>query len=306
MSDAEVGKEEIDITTSKAVIRPDTARCSIHQALKDVLKTLDLVEDDPEIERLTKNIVIDNIARISIWAGEMGADYPQDDTRSADHKLKSHPMVAELILERLSNIEEDNQALLAIARGESRDTSQVHSPNEDELTALDEIIALDSGGGLNTEADVIASTVSDSISSLFRLTALLRQSIESQVMVNAAARSSSLPATSAHDFNLVLETFPKLDYHPALLDALSRAATQRQTLLRDAQRTTSNIQLSEVVDDDDDAYSDTTSEGSQRLLTMKHVRLERLFLKEALKNELPFECPYCRQTVAFKRNVSWR
>lgn len=110
MSDAEVSEQEIDITISKAAIRPDTARCSIYQALKDVLKTFDLVEDEPEIERLTKNIVIDNIARISIWAGEMGADYPQDHTRSADHKLKSHPMVAELILERLSNIEEDNQA----------------------------------------------------------------------------------------------------------------------------------------------------------------------------------------------------
>lgn len=181
------------------------------------------------------------------------------------------------------------------------------SPNEDKLTALDEITALDSVGGLNTEADVIASTVSDSISSLFRLTALLRQSIESQGLVKAAARSSSLPATSAYNFDLVLETFPKLDHHPALLDVLSRAATQRQNLLRDAQRTRSNIQLSEVVDDDDDdASSDATSESSQGLFTMKHVRLERLSLKEASKDKLPFECPYCRQTVACKQNVSWR
>ncbi len=169
--------------------------------------------------RSVRSAVEDNDARFRIWAGNLGALQRSSSKASADYRLKEAPEVASRIPEILEDICETHEDLqTALTPGAQ--------PSEDE----DE----------DDEGDVahdLCLSVGDSITSLLKVSALLRKATtRDRYALAAASKHDTLPQEYGYfDDRHVCEKFPKVLEQPWLRERLSSAITQRRRYLRYAQ-----------------------------------------------------------------------
>lgn len=168
-----------------------------------------------------QDAVNDNLSRFRIWAGNIGAYHV--DSRSADYRVREAPEVADRILELLDELMETNTDVHAIVSGERGDAALLESDG-----------ASDSNDG-QTELSELCLAAGDTISSLLKVSALLRKATGRDRYAKAAA-SKDNPFMEAFDIKHVAEKFPKLDRRPWLRDRLGRANVQRRHYLRYARK----------------------------------------------------------------------
>jgi len=210
--------------------RDFSAHGSISDATLRSFQTFDgilqALQDGPDRLSL-RHQMNDNIDRFRIWAGNIGARHPITDKRSADHKLREARAARTRILELLVEVNESNEELLAILVGDRPDGSEAFADAELD----DEDLALLAAGVSVSEAEELCLSTKDSITSLLKVSALLRKVTTRDRYAKAAASTCpSLP--SIYDIQHILEKFPKLRKTPWLADRLGQAITQRRQFLR--------------------------------------------------------------------------
>ncbi|KAK5164619.1 uncharacterized protein LTR77_009825 [Saxophila tyrrhenica] len=193
----------------------------IHEAAQNCFISFDtLLEQFPK-EELYRNAVEDNHIRFRIWAGNLGAGQRLPSRASADYRLREAPEVAQRILEVLEDICETHDELKA--------------------AVLENHPVVDDGEEDGSEGDVIQDlclSVGDSITSLLKISALLRKATtRDRYAIAAASKHDVLPLEYASfDRTHVNEKLPKVTQQPWLWTRLAEAITQRRRFLRYAQR----------------------------------------------------------------------
>ena len=159
----------------------------------------------------------DNLTRFRIWSGNIGAHHGLPSRGSADFRLREAPEVKSRILELLDDIAETNNELSAIS---NRDNDVEFT--SDEFDPVEELCL----------------SVSDSITSLMKVSALLRKATNRDRYAQAlASKHDALPLEYAgFDRRHVAEKFPKVQQQQWLYDRLANAITVRRRFLRYAQR----------------------------------------------------------------------
>ena len=173
----------------------------------------------------------DNLARFRIWSNNIGAFHPATDKRSCDYKLRDAPTAVNRIKELINEIVETHEELLTIVTGQRLDQS-----NDVAFDDLDETeLALLANVKSTSEADELCLSVSDTITNLLKVSALLRKTTTRDRYAKAATKAASQSGFSiphSYDVQHVREKFPKLEAKPWLLDKLGSAITQRREYLR--------------------------------------------------------------------------
>jgi hypothetical protein len=340
-----------------AMTTPVTTQDTISGQLDGVLRTFQELCHEENAEQSIRRDMVDSMARIRIWAGNVGAFHSQNDSRSAERRLRLVPMVSRRIGELLRGIEDDCQDLLFLLRGEHTDASQ-QSPVAD-LDQYDADLLHDAPYDAQSEATEIMSCVVDSISSLFKVSVLLQRATPRDRYARAKATASPalFSALSKYDIRHVAEKYPKVKANNALQDLLGKAITERRLFFsyakdhhirisdagpfhaevvqqddgvmehragsvceRPGQLATDAstvqpvlgvftlqelVRKANLVEDEDDEYSQATSQTSFRDYGHHNGRLRVVPLQDVCEDDHPFECPYCWQIVAFRRQGPW-
>ena len=167
-----------------------------------------------------RDAILDCHSRFRLWAGNIGAY--QVDARSIDHRLKDAPEVTQRVLELLEEIIEGTEEIHAIVSGQREDAAAVLVETED----------LASGEEDSTELLEICLASGDAITSLLKISGLLRKATgrDRFAKAAAAARDDAFPAL--FDVMHVEAKFPKVKESPGLSDRLGTANVQRRQYLR--------------------------------------------------------------------------
>ena len=194
------------ILTLSSPIKDATLRC---------FKGFDAILESAHDKDISK--AEDNLTRFRIWVGNIGAYHSLPSRASADFRLREAPEVQSRIIELLDDICETNDELHALLIGKEED-------NEDE-DAFDPV-------------EDLCLSISDSITSLLKVSALLRKATTRDRYAQAlASEHDTLPAEyRAFDRKHVAEKFPKLQQQQRLCERLADAITMRRSFLRYAQR----------------------------------------------------------------------
>lgn len=145
-----------------------------------------------------RSIVEDNDARFRIWAGNLGALQRLSSKASADYRLREAPEVASRILEILEDICDTHEDLQAALTSEAL-------PGEGDEDDEDSDVAQD-----------LCLTVGDNITSLLKVSALLRKATtRDRYALAAASKHDTLPQEyGCFDDRHVCEKFPKVLQQP--------------------------------------------------------------------------------------------
>jgi hypothetical protein len=170
----------------------------------------------------------DNKARFDLWVANIGARHTGQDKRSADWRLRDTPAATTRIVELLKDIQESHAELLLILSGTRADHGQDVSGGELD----DDELALLSSQEPQSEAHELSLSVADSITSLLKVSALLRKATTRDRFAKAVAAAGDKPLPHLFDLRHVQEKYPKAAGKPWLLERLGRAITQRREYLR--------------------------------------------------------------------------
>jgi hypothetical protein len=346
---------------SGTMTTPVVTQDSISEQLDGVLHTFEELRREEDAVQSIRRDIVDSMARIRIWAGNVGAFHSQNDSRSAERRLRLVPMVSKRIGELLRGIQSDCQDLLSLLRDEHTDASQQSAVAD--LDQYDADLLDDDPHDARSEATEIMSCVVDSISSLFKVSVLLQRATPRDRYARAKATASPalFSALSRYDIRHVAEKYPKVKADNALQELLGKAITERRLFLsyaKDHHKRISDarpaqaeavhpnvgimehsggsgsvtvsekpsrlatdastvhpvlgtflfqetVQKVNLIEDDDDGYSQATSQTSFKDQGYQNGRLRVIPLQDVCEDEHPFECPYCWQIVAFKRQSSW-
>lgn len=183
-------------------------------------KTLD--SNDNEHVKVREH-VFDNLTRFKIWAGSIGAYHV--DNKSADYRVREAPEIRQHLFELLNEVVEANEDLLAALTDERQPDVEVSGVDGEECLALD----------ANEELTEICLTVGDVISSLLKVSGLLRKSTGRDRYAKAAATNE--PAyLEGFDIRHIECKYPKVSRTPGLAERLGRANILRRQYLRYARK----------------------------------------------------------------------
>ncbi|KAK5682106.1 hypothetical protein LTS10_005231 [Elasticomyces elasticus] len=284
--------------------------------------------------------ILDNSTRFNIWVGNIGARYPAADQRSADHRLRDAPRPASRILVVLQDLCETNHDLLEILLGHRQDAA--HADVEDEELDPDDdgTFDLEVVEKPKSEAHELCLTVGDSITSLMKVSNLIRKATPRDKYAKAAAKKP-MPEWTPSDRSHVGEKFPKVKDRWWLVERLGDAITARRQFLgysqehherlaggtggehndsgRSAPTATAAVtataastldskmmqsrQLHQSNDDDDDSYSQAHSRVTYAAAVDSSLKFSSLEL--VAKGDSTFECPYCWSIVTCRKQRDW-
>ncbi|KAK3641618.1 hypothetical protein LTR56_011220 [Elasticomyces elasticus] len=263
--------------------------------------------------------ILDNSSRFNIWVGNIGARYPAADQRSADHRLRDAPRPASRILDILRDLCETNHELLSYC------------------SVTDEAFDLEVVGHPISEAHELCLTVADSITSLMKVSVLIRKATPRDKYVKAAAKKA-MPEWTPSDRSHVGDKFPKVKDPRWLVERLGDAITARRQFLRYSQehherlagetggkhdvsgRSAPNATVTATaastldfemiqsrklhqLKDDDDSYSQAYSRVTYAAAVDSPLKFSSL--ESVAKGDSIFECPYCWSIVTCKRQREW-
>ncbi|KAK5112294.1 hypothetical protein LTR85_011566 [Meristemomyces frigidus] len=280
----------------------------------------------------------DNAARFRIWVGNIGAHHQREDKRSADYRLRDAPAATARVLELLNELTSTNDELRAIVRGERADQSE----GPDEAITDDDDLALLALAEPVSEAHEICLAVSDLITSLLRVSVLLRKATTRDRYAKAAAAGGpSLPTN--FDIEHVLHKFPVTAEKQWLAERLGSAITERRQFLgysrdhheRISARSSLATAATDAIASQPAESRDTTFNATNAsTLQPENIKLQQLNnpvldddegysqgtsrfssgsdslrvipLRNVAEEDAPFECPYCLGMVQFNRYSAWR
>ncbi|GIZ45824.1 hypothetical protein CKM354_000897500 [Cercospora kikuchii] len=285
-------------------------------------------------------VLADTEARFRIWAGNIGAYHVQDDPKSADHRLRSAPIVTRRLIEVLADVEETNIEIADLISG-NRPDAAVESYRESPFSDHDE--DPDLGGHATTELGELMLSLEDYITSLLRISVLIRANTGRDRHAHAqrvAARTVSM--TAQFDIAHILQKYPKLARYGThgsmdLVNKLGNGLTQRRQYFSYAREHHSKISgaesstlrhmdvgastvgstvhdipnlLTRIQDDDYLDVEDSESQASSvQSSTAALIEPEPLNVPELQKVGIvgqPFRCPFCYGIVAFSTQRNWR
>ena len=236
-------------TTSRACAQAFTQLCTL---LKD--------PQHEKLSGLTQSAIEDECGRFRIWAGNLGALQQLPSPTSLDHRLRQSPKIACHIHELLEILKDslqdgrspdpplfrgcsDSNTVYAIASG-ARVNRQAASPEddeeEDEFDGLDDISNSSETTGEPSklsEAQEIFESAKETITSLFRLSIIIRKASPRDRFAKALAARQN-PFNEQFDISHVGHKFPLLEIkeNQWLKERLGRAITQRRQFLRYAHK----------------------------------------------------------------------
>lgn len=199
-------------------------------ALFDELCHLQKVDSNPQIT------VIDQLGRFKIWAGNIGAFQELPLPSSLDYRLREAPKVADQIRELLEDLIETLQDILAILSGDQ--PNRIGFAAEDEAEHLISKIEGSDAASLSSdqsepesELEELLKSSSDTVTSLFKISVLIR-SATTRDRYDKAAAAHQEPFDAHFDINHVGHKFPRVHRTDWLERRLGKAITQRRQYLR--------------------------------------------------------------------------
>jgi hypothetical protein len=312
-------------------------RCQSAVAALQSLSTV----DEREAQGI-QNAIIDQLTRLRLFCGNIGAFQPQKSRLSVESRLQDAEDVLQLMLRLMDTL----QRVISSLKGS---LSKAPSYEAVSMTAADVEHGTDSN-----EHTLLIWALRDCITRLFRISRLIQKAASTDKFARALSRFQSKADErfdERYDLTHVGQKFPRLsqEENKWLKNRLGRAITQRRQLLsysknhrndlgtvpdhREARANPqSNVAPSEpsslqtkatsldvtgltlpvlataietVTDDDSASYTTVTRSLD---LDNESTLLRRIpRLKDLRTEEFPdFECPFCYRLVNFKREKVWR
>ncbi|KAK0792118.1 hypothetical protein LTR59_008614 [Friedmanniomyces endolithicus] len=190
---------------------------------KECLNGFDsLLQNNAAITGNIAEAVKDNLARFRIWAGNIGAYHSPHDKRSADYRLRDGPEVCAQLIELLDELIDSNTEIADSLQGIQEDTSSGASNAGVSLPLA------------SKENDIheVCLIAGDVITSLLKVSVLLRSATTRDRYARAAAASESQAFVPDFDIRHVKDEYPKVGKRPWLAKRLGTAIAQRRQFLR--------------------------------------------------------------------------
>ncbi|TKA37775.1 hypothetical protein B0A54_09777 [Friedmanniomyces endolithicus] len=200
-----------------------TGKITIAFKTKECLTGFDsLLHNDGANAGNIAEAVKDNLARFRIWAGNIGAYHSPHDKRSADYRLRDGPEVCAQLIELLEELIDSNTEIAESLQGIQEDTSS-RASNAGVSSAL-----------ARKENDIheVCLIAGDVITSLLKVSVLLRSATTRDRYARAAAASESQAFVPDFDIRHVKDEYPKVGKRPWLAKRLGTAIAQRRQFLR--------------------------------------------------------------------------
>ncbi|KAK0942386.1 hypothetical protein LTR29_006150 [Friedmanniomyces endolithicus] len=200
-----------------------TGKITIAFKTKECLTGFDsLLHNDGANAGNIAEAVKDNLARFRIWAGNIGAHHSPHDKRSADYRLRDGPEVCAQLIELLEELIDSNTEIAESLQGIQEDTSS-RASNAGVSSAL-----------ARKENDIheVCLIAGDVITSLLKVSVLLRSATTRDRYARAAAASESQAFVPDFDIRHVKDEYPKVGKRPWLAKRLGTAIAQRRQFLR--------------------------------------------------------------------------
>ncbi|KAM3413518.1 hypothetical protein BST61_g11507 [Cercospora zeina] len=282
----------------------------------------------------------DSEARFRIWAGNIGAYHTPDDLNSADYRLRDTPLTIKRLTEILADVEETNVEIANIV-SEKRPAATIEDLEHLAFSESNE--GFDRDGHPRTELGELQLSLEDSITSLLKVSALIRTSagLDRRAYAQRVA-SRSISMSPQFDIAHVLQKYPKLarvdlhaliglatklgnaltqrrqylsyarDHHDRLSGATSTSARQKSTAasiaaltLHASEKQPSSLQADDVVEREEvESQASSTQSSSAAVSEPEMLTVPELeTLSEAGR---PFECPFCYNMLEFTKQCNWR
>ena len=312
---AESATEEADHTVAGLTQEVDTRWSAIEKL-------------NTELTVSWRQITINERSRFQLWSNNLGACHPLDDQNSADHRLRAAPDVHRRIVQLLEELCEGLDDIREIQSGEREGGEE----EEEEETDVATFPGGDETTKPRSEISELWLVVGDIITSLLKLSVLVRQSSSRNKLDRAARAVAKATASSeimTSDVEYVRHKFPKLEANQWLLQRLGEASMQRRRFLLYAQE--HERRLASVENESASGPTEASSRAATVLPAKFDVSsLEDLDGANAASTTLfgrglndgdrrqvvplsfvcvdgqPATCPYCRDTVHFKTGKAWR
>ncbi|KAK0334423.1 hypothetical protein LTR02_010162 [Friedmanniomyces endolithicus] len=200
-----------------------TEKITIAFKTKECLTGFDsLLHNDGAIAGNIAEAVKDNLARFRIWAGNIGAYHSPHDKRSADYRLRDGPEVCAQLIELLDELIDSNTEI-----AESLQGIQEHTGSGASNASVSFPLA-------SKENDIheVCLIAGDVITSLLKVSVLLRSATTRDRYARAAAASESHAFVPDFDIRHVKDEYPKVGKRPWLAKRLGTAIAQRRQFLR--------------------------------------------------------------------------
>jgi len=190
----------------------------------------------PETDLTARTVLLDQSSRFQIWAANIGALQEPPLPSSLDHRLREAPRIADQIKELLDDLIEALQEILPIVLGDV--TNRIGSVDSlfSESRALNDAdrdaasVSSDQSQPLS-ELEELLKSCSDTVTSLFRSSVLIRSATTRDRYAKAAAAQGK-PFDPRFDVDHVEHKFPRLNQADWLKKRLGIANTQRRQYLR--------------------------------------------------------------------------
>ncbi|OXV09550.1 hypothetical protein Egran_02691, partial [Elaphomyces granulatus] len=186
--------------------------------------------------------VRDSYGQFRIWAGNIGALQTLPSTSSLDYRLREVPKLSEQVIILLEDLEEALEDVRAIASGERENrVSTLVQADLEWLSINDEVDRARTSTDPSTpvsdplsEIHEIFQSISETITSLFKLSILIRNNSSRDRYAKALASASKAPFDDRFDIDHVGNKFPRLyrDDMAWLRVRLGKAITHRRQYLR--------------------------------------------------------------------------
>ncbi|KAK4160462.1 hypothetical protein QBC43DRAFT_373017 [Cladorrhinum sp. PSN259] len=285
------------------------------------LATLREKAGHPSVDNALKFESEDHIARLQLWAGNIGALQPPTSAKSLDFRLKDAPQIVTNIHLALQRIADAAGQASRIINGElpNRTTEQDIEVNE-----LNEL----------------SLSINSSISTLFRLSMLVRRhrprGRDPNILTQDGPSTPDDPLDSRH----VCDLFPHVRSKQWLVSRLSRAITQRREYIKYRER--HRRSLGKVISDDSEGLEATSNDTGTLATTFVQEDSEErpqakaysVFTSKTslisfrddedgdgltvpelsdmvldgrrLEYDEPFECPFCRTIQTVSDRLEWK
>ena len=185
-----------------------------------------LLEADQAValDESVKAQVQDDLGRFRIWAENIGAQHGPRDQRSLEHRLRQTPEVIEGIRELLQELRETLEEVQDVAQN-PRSAAVVPEGDEESLDDP-------APQATRTELEELCLIAGDVVTSLLRLSTLMRKATVRDRYARAAAAGKDYPFDPAFDIRHVRDLYPKLAARPWLATRLGTAIMIRRQFLR--------------------------------------------------------------------------
>ncbi|KAM6529144.1 hypothetical protein FALCPG4_007292 [Fusarium falciforme] len=300
--------------------------CHVKDQLKGFITQLnEKSESQPGVvPSLSGAAVTDALERFMLWAGNIGALLGPTIKLSLDYRLSGSPEIRYEILRQLEDISGAAHDLLNIVLGTRENRNMASSLHFEEEAASEPLAT----SPPLIESQMILEVISESISSLFRISMLVRKAT-SRDRFSRALQVSDLVFSKEPDISYVQEKYPKLSLE-WLYDRLGGAVAKRRQFIAYSRDHRSRLGGEETINDDSASRTERLSSKATTVSpcidprTLEEEEFDALSLVTAstmmdsssplqlpcladLSREgEPFECPICYTLQSFQREKTWK